>query len=435
MSTIRLDDPAPPTPDADLPAGLSSQRVPGTGLSPIADAIEAIRRGEIVIVVDDADRENEGDFVMAADWVTPEAVNFMVTHGRGLVCLPMTAERLDALEISPMVPDAAGPDHTAFTVSIDLSEPGNTGISALDRARCIRRATAADATPSDFRRPGHIFPLRAQAGGVLKRPGHTEAAVDLARLAGLSGAGVICEIMNPDGTMARLDDLLEVADRFGLHLVTIADLIAYRRRSEKLVRRVAEAVIPTQFGPFTAIAYEADTEDQHHIALVRGNPSGDHPVLVRMHSECLTGDVFGSLRCDCGVQLEDAMRRIDEAGEGVIVYIRGHEGRAIGIVHKLQAYKLQDGGADTVEANIELGFPVDARDYGTGAQILADLGLHKLRLLTNNPDKRAALEGYGLQVVERIAVQTVPTVHNLRYLQTKRDKLGHDIVLAETETA
>jgi 3,4-dihydroxy 2-butanone 4-phosphate synthase / GTP cyclohydrolase II len=429
--------PLPPQPPVVIDAlpTISGSRRPGQGLSSIDDAIEAVRRGEIVIVVDDADRENEGDFLMAADWVTPEAVNFMVTHGRGLVCMPMESERLDALEISPMVPDAAGPDHTAFTVSIDLNEPGNTGISALDRARCIRRATAADARPEDFRRPGHIFPLRAQPGGVLKRPGHTEAAVDFARLAGLSGAGVICEIMNPDGTMARLDDLLEVADRFGLHLVTIADLIAYRRRSEKLVRRVAEAVIPTQFGPFNAIAYESDYDDEHHIALVRGNPTGDRPVLVRMHSECLTGDVFGSLRCDCGVQLEDAMRRIDEAGEGVIVYVRGHEGRAIGIVHKLQAYKLQDGGSDTVEANIELGFPVDARDYGTGAQILADLGLHQLRLLTNNPDKRAALEGYGLEVVERIAVQTVPTVHNLRYLQTKRDKLGHDIELVETETA
>jgi 3,4-dihydroxy 2-butanone 4-phosphate synthase/GTP cyclohydrolase II len=418
---------------AGLQAASATGRRPA--LSTIDEAIEAIRRGEMVIVVDDADRENEGDFVMAADWVTPDAVNFMITHGRGLVCLPMAPERLDQLELMPMVPAAGGPDHTAFTVSIDLDEPGNTGISALDRARCIRRATAAEAVPADFRRPGHVFPLRAQSGGVLKRPGHTEAAVDLAKLAGLSAAGVICEIMNPDGTMARLDDLLEVADRFGLHLVTIADLIAYRRRSEKLVRRVAEAVIPTPFGPFNAIAYESDTEDQHHIALVRGNPSGDKPVLVRMHSECLTGDVFASMRCDCGVQLQDAMRRIDEAGEGVIVYIRGHEGRAIGIVHKLQAYKLQDGGADTVEANIELGFPVDARDYGTGAQILADLGLHKLRLLTNNPDKRAALEGYGLEVVERIAVQTVPTVHNLRYLQTKRDKLGHDIVLAETETA
>ena len=434
METLPLPQSAAPV-LLDVPAAITGSRQPGQGLSSIGDAIAAVRRGEIVIVVDDADRENEGDFLMAADWVTPEAVNFMVTHGRGLVCMPMAGERLDELEISPMVPDAAGPDHTAFTVSIDLDEPGNTGISAVDRARCIRRATAADATAADFRRPGHIFPLRAQPGGVLKRAGHTEAAVDLARLAGLSAAGVICEIMNPDGTMARLDDLLEVADHFGLHLVSIADLIAYRRGSEKLVQRVAEAIIPTPFGPFNAIAYESEHDDQHHIAFVRGTPTGERPVLVRMHSECLTGDVFGSLRCDCGVQLEDAMRRIDEEGEGVIVYIRGHEGRAIGIVHKLQAYKLQDGGADTVEANIELGFPVDARDYGTGAQILADLGLHKLRLLTNNPDKRAALEGYGLQVVERIAVQTVPTVHNLRYLQTKRDKLGHDIDLAEIETA
>jgi 3,4-dihydroxy 2-butanone 4-phosphate synthase / GTP cyclohydrolase II len=419
-----------------LPPVRGSRR-PGTGLSPITDAIAAIGRGEIVIVVDDADRENEGDFVMAADWVTPEAVNFMVTHGRGLVCLPMAAARLDELELAPMVSGAGGPDHTAFTVSIDLDERGNTGISAADRARCIRRATAADATAADFRRPGHVFPLRAQDGGVLKRPGHTEAAVDLARLAGLSGAGVICEIMNPDGTMARLDDLLVIAERFGLHLVTIADLIAHRRRHEQLVRKVAEAVVPTEFGPFTAMAFEADYDREQHLVFVKGNPTGASPVLVRMHSECLTGDVFGSLRCDCGVQLRDAMRRIEAAGEGVIVYIRGHEGRGIGIMHKLQAYKLQDGGADTVEANIELGFPVDARDYGTGAQILAQLGLTKLRLLTNNPDKRAALEGYGLEVVERVPVETVPNVHNLRYLETKRDKLGHDLVIAEpaTETA
>ena len=429
--TIRIVDLEGAT--AVLPPGQRSRR-PGAGISTIEAAMDAIGRGEIVIVVDDADRENEGDFVMAADWVTPEAVNFMITHGRGLVCLPMTGERLEELQIAPMVADATGPDQTAFTVSIDLAERGNTGISAVDRARCIRKATSADARAADFRRPGHVFPLRAVEGGVLKRPGHTEAAVDLARLAGLSGAGVICEIMNADGTMARLDDLMKVADRFGLHLVTIADLIAYRRRTEQLVRRVAEAVIPTQYGPFNAIAYETDHEDQQHIAFVRGNPTGDRPVLVRMHSECLTGDVFGSLRCDCGVQLDDAMRRVAEAGEGVVVYMRGHEGRSIGIVHKLQAYKLQDGGFDTVEANIELGFPVDARDYGTGAQILTDLGLRQLRLLTNNPEKRAALEGYGLEVVERISLDTVPTVHNLRYLQTKRDKMGHDISL-DSETA
>ena len=394
----------------------------------IPDAVAAIARGEMVIVVDDADRENEGDFVMAADKVTAEAVNFMATHGRGLICMPLRGERLDELAIPAMVPEAAHSDDTAFTVSIDLDEPGNTGISAFDRAACIARVMDPDAVPGDFRRPGHVFPLRAQPGGVLKRAGHTEAAVDLAELAGSAPAGVICEIMNADGSMARVPALTEVARTHDLLLISIADLIAHRRHHEKLVRRVAEARIPTPFGPFTAIGYESAYDGHQHIALVRGEPAGKPDVLVRMHSECLTGDVFGSLRCDCGTQLQDAMRKIAEEGEGVIVYIRGHEGRGIGIMHKLQAYKLQDGGRDTVEANIELGFPADLRDYGTGAQILTDLGLSTLRLLSNNPAKRAGLEGYGLEIVERVPLETTPTDENLHYLTTKRDKLGHELI-------
>jgi 3,4-dihydroxy 2-butanone 4-phosphate synthase/GTP cyclohydrolase II len=396
--------------------------------SRIEDAIEAIRRGEIVIVVDDPDRENEGDFIMAAEKATPEAVNFMVTHGRGLLCLPVTEERASRLGFRPMVEDGRHGDGTAFTVSIDLADPpGNTGISAPDRARCIQRAVTADAKLEEFRTPGHVFPLRARPGGVLERAGHTEAAVDLARLAGFEPAGAICEIMNADGSMARLDDLIEVARTHGLHLITIADLIAYRLRWETHVRRVAEAEIPTPYGPFRALCYESWHDGQQHIALLYGDPEGKPDTLVRMHSECLTGDVFGSLRCDCGMQLQEAMKRIAVEGEGVIVYIRGHEGRGIGITHKLRAYGLQDSGADTVEANETLGFPADARDYGTGAQILVDLGLTTLRLLTNNPAKRAGLEGYGLSILERVGLETVPTPQNLRYLRAKRDKLGHDL--------
>src|SRR5919109_3806916 len=397
--------------------------------SSVDEAIKAIARGEIVIVVDDPGRENEGDFVMAADRATPGAINFMITHGRGILCLPMAGEALDRLKLGPMVAESTAEGTTAFTVSIDLREPRNTGVSAPDRARCIRRAVHPDARADEFCTPGHVFPLRARDGGVLKRAGHTEAAVDLARFAGLTPAGVICEIMNPDGSMARLDDLVEVGRLHGLHIITIADLIAYRMRRENHVRRVSEAVIPTEFGPFRAVCYESLIDGEHHIALLHGEPEGKDEVLVRMHSECLTGDVFRSLRCDCGAQLREAMRRIAEEGEGVIVYIRGHEGRGIGIGHKLQAYRLQENGADTVEANVELGFPPDARDYGTGAQILVDLGLSTLRLLTNNPAKRAGLEGYGLSVVERVPLESAPTPWNLRYLETKRDKLSHELVL------
>ena len=401
---------------------------PGEPFSAIEDAVEAIRRGEIVIVVDDPDRENEGDFIMAAEKITPEAVNFMVTHGRGLLCLPVSEDRAARLGFRPMIDDGRQGDGTAFTVSIDLADPpGNTGISAPDRARCIARAVASDAKPEEFRTPGHVFPLRARAGGVLARAGHTEAAVDLARLAGFEPAGAICEIMNADGSMARLPDLVEVARTHGLHLITIADLIAYRLRSETHVLRVAEAEIPTPFGLFRAVCFESGLDGRQHVALVYGDAEGKPDTLVRMHSECLTGDVFGSVRCDCGMQLQEAMRRIATEGAGVIVYIRGHEGRGIGMMHKLRAYGLQDTGADTVEANERLGFPPDARDYGIGAQILVDLGLTTLRLLTNNPAKRAGLEGYGLSIVERVELETVPTPQNLRYLRAKRDKLGHDL--------
>ena len=396
--------------------------------SSIQDAIAAIGRGSMAVVVDDADRESEGDLVMAADAVTPEAMGFFVRHTSGLICAPLEGTRLDALNLPLMVDEPSDPHGAAFTVSVDVKAGTTTGISAADRAATVRALCDTDARASDFARPGHIFPLRSHPGGVLKRAGHTEASVDLARLAGRSPAGVVCELVNDDGTVQRLPELEAFAARHGLPLVSIADLIAYRRKHEKLVRRVADAPIPTPFGMFTAIAYESEIDGNQHVALIRGEPYGKEDVLVRMHSECLTGDVFGSLRCDCGTQLHDAMRQIADAGEGVVVYIRGHEGRGIGIAHKLQAYKLQDDGRDTVEANIELGFAADTRDYGTGAQILVDLGLSTLRLLTNNPDKRAGLEGYGLRIVERRPIETTPTVDNVRYLTTKRDKMGHELL-------
>jgi 3,4-dihydroxy 2-butanone 4-phosphate synthase/GTP cyclohydrolase II len=392
----------------------------------IEEALAVIADGGIVIVVDDADRENEGDLIMAAEKVTPERIAFYVRHTSGLICASLTGARLDELRIPLMVSTNTDLNRTAFTVSVDYRHGTTTGISARDRAATIRALADESSKPDDFARPGHIFPLRYAEGGVLKRAGHTEAAVDLARLAGLKPAGVLCELVNDDGTMSRLPDLRQFAEAHGLLIVSIADLIAYRRRHERLVHRVAEATIPTPVGPFLAIGYHSEMDGHHHVALVRGQPYGKSNVLVRMHSECLTGDVFGSLRCDCGTQLHDAMRKVAEDGEGVIVYIRGHEGRGIGIMHKLQAYKLQEGGRDTVEANIELGFPADLRDYGTGAQILVDLGLSTLRLLTNNPAKRAGLEGYGLKIVERVPLETTPTIENLCYLQTKRDKLGHE---------
>jgi 3,4-dihydroxy 2-butanone 4-phosphate synthase / GTP cyclohydrolase II len=404
-----------------------------TGFSTVAEAIAAIGRGEIVVVADDHDRENEGDFVMAAGKITPEAVNFMVTHGRGLVCMPLAPEICDNLGLRPMV--ASGADHqgTAFTISIDIADPPTTGISAQDRAHTIARAVTPDARPEDFTTPGHIFPLRAKGGGVLERTGHTEAAVDLARLAGLAPAGVVCEIMNADGSMARIGSLIRIAEAHGLCLITIADLVEYRMRHDLLVRRDAEARIPTPYGEFDAICYSSLVDDLEHMALILGRPG--EGALVRVHSECLTGDVLGSLRCDCGAQLRESMRMIALEGEGVIVYVRGHEGRGIGLGHKLKAYELQDAGADTVEANEMLGFPADGRAYGTGAQILADLGVNNVRLLTNNPAKRAGLERHGIAVKERIALQTPPTPENLRYLQTKRDKLDHELLLDVFEMA
>ena len=394
----------------------------------IEDAIAAIARGEIVIVVDAPDRENEGDFVMAADKVTPEAVNFMVTHGRGLLCMPMTGERLDALKLRAMVPENEAGAETAFTISIDMRLPRNTGISAYDRARTIRRALDADATADEFRTPGHVFPLRARDGGVLERAGHTEAAVDLARLAGCRPAGAICEIMNADGTMARVPDLIDVAEQHGLLLITIEDLIAYRARLEAMVRREADARIPTPYGEFTAVGFRSEMDGREHIALVYGSPEGSRGTLVRVHSECLTGDAFGSLRCDCGAQLRESMRLIAAEGSGVIVYVKGHEGRGIGIMQKLLAYRLQDAGADTVEANLMLGHPADARDYMAAAKILAALDVDDVRLLTNNPAKRSGLEQYGITVQTRLPLVTVPTEENLRYLQTKRDKFDHELL-------
>ncbi len=391
----------------------------------IEEAIEEIRAGRIIIVVDDEDRENEGDFLMAAEKVTPEAINFMAKHGRGLICMPCIGSRLDELHIQPMVAENTSTHETAFTVSIGAKGKITTGISAYDRAVTIKTVLDPDTRPEDISKPGHVFPLRAREGGVLRRAGHTEAAVDLARLAGLFPAGVICEIMNEDGTMARVPQLVEIKKRFGLKMITIEDLIRYRNRKEKLVKRVAEVRMPTQYGEFRAIGYESLVDGRCHLALVKGEVEGKENVLVRVHSECLTGDVFGSLRCDCGLQLRRALQMIEEEGQGVLLYIIGHEGRGIGLPHKLRAYELQEEGKDTVEANLELGFPPDARDYGIGAQILQDLGLTTMRLLTNNPAKRVGLEGYGLKVVERIPLVVEPCKENYAYLRAKKEKLNH----------
>lgn len=393
-------------------------------LAKIEDAIAEIRAGAMVIVVDDADRENEGDLILAAEKVTPDHINFMVRHCSGIICVPMEGERLEQLSLPLMTTQNSESMGTAFTVSVDARDKTTTGISAADRATTIKALIDPDSTAQHLARPGHIFPLRYTPGGVLRRAGHTEASVDLARLAGLYPAGVLCEVVNQDGTMARLEDLERFAVEHGLLIISIADLIAYRRRWEKLVHRVTEARIPTAFGSFQALGYES-YDGRTHVALVKGDPKESENVLVRVHSECFTGDVLGSIRCDCGIQLAEAMRRISEEGEGVVVYIRGHEGRGIGLRHKLEAYALQDGGLDTVEANVELGFSPDSRDYGVGAQILADIGVTTMRLLTNNPTKRAGLEGYGLKIVDRVPLQTEPNPENLRYLETKREKLGH----------
>jgi 3,4-dihydroxy 2-butanone 4-phosphate synthase/GTP cyclohydrolase II len=396
--------------------------------APINDAVAAIAAGKMIIVVDDEDRENEGDLIVAAEHATPEVMAFFVKHTSGLICAPVTSARADELELPLMVARNTESQRTAFTVTVDARYGTTTGISAADRSVTARALVDPNTKPEDLARPGHLHVLRARDGGVLKRAGHTEAAVDLARLAGLTPAGVLCEIVTEDGMgMARRDDLEEFAARHDLLLITIADLIRYRRRTERLVRQTAEARVPTEYGDFRCIAYASVLNEDTHLAFVMGEPAGKQDVLVRVHSECLTGDVFGSRRCDCGAQLHSALRTIAEAGTGAVIYLRGHEGRGIGIANKLQAYELQDGGLDTVDANVHLGLPVDSREYGIGAQIIADLGITTMRLMTNNPAKREGLEGFGLQIVDRVPLRIPPNEENIRYLRTKRDRLGHDL--------
>ena len=392
----------------------------------IEDAIAAIGAGEMVIVVDDADRENEGDLVMAAEYATPDKIAFFLNHTSGVICIPLTGDRLDALDLPPMVQENTESQRTAFTVSVDYRHGTTTGISAGDRAATVAALIDPATRPADLARPGHTFPLRYREGGVLKRGGHTEATVDLARMAGLYPAGVLCEIVSEDKTgMARLPELERFAKKHGLLLISTADVIRYRRQREKLVKRVGEARIPTAWGDFTCYAYDSLLDGETHLALVKGAVQGEDNVLVRVHSECLTGDVFGSLRCDCGPQLEAALRQVDADGLGVVVYLRGHEGRGIGIGHKLRAYSLQEQGLDTLDANLELGFPVDSREYGIGAQILVDLGITTMRLLTNNPAKYGGLEGFGLEIVERVPLQSIPNPENIAYLRTKKTRMGH----------
>jgi 3,4-dihydroxy 2-butanone 4-phosphate synthase / GTP cyclohydrolase II len=392
----------------------------------IDEALEDIRQGKMVVVCDDEDRENEGDLTMAAQFATPEAVNFMATHGRGLICLSLTPQRCDELGLDLMAAKNESPFETPFTVSIEAREGVTTGISAHDRARTIQVAIDPESSPRDLVQPGHIFPLKSRPGGVLERIGQTEAAIDLARLAGLNPAGVICEVMNDDGTMARVGDLVEYCARHNLKMITVADLIAYRRRHDKLVERVVSTRLPTGFGDFQAVGYRELIGGKHHVALVKGDVAGQQDVLVRVHSECLTGDVFHSLRCDCGEQLESALAMIEREGQGVLLYL-SQEGRGIGLLNKLRAYKLQEGGLDTVEANLQLGLPADLRDYGIGAQILVDLGLSSIRILTNNPKKIRGLEGYGLSVCEQLPIEHLSNPHNEDYLRAKRERMGHTL--------
>jgi 3,4-dihydroxy 2-butanone 4-phosphate synthase/GTP cyclohydrolase II len=420
---LKDDDPSPqrPSPRRQAPDRESVR------LDAVADAVAAMARGECVVVVDDEDRENEGDLIFAASKATPSLVAFMIRYTSGVVCVPLPGPELDRLDLPPMTSVNEDRKGTAYTVSVDARDGVSTGISAADRAHTIRVLADSATEPFDLTRPGHVFPLRAVPGGVLRRAGHTEAAVDLARLAGLSRAGAIAELVNDDGTMMRAPQCRTFADEHGLLMISIADLIAYIRRTESQIERAAETILPTEFGQFRAVGYRSLIDGAEHVALVRGDVSDGRAVLVRVHSECLTGDTFGSLRCDCGPQLHEALRLIAEADHGVVLYLRGHEGRGIGLVHKLRAYSLQDAGRDTVDANLDLGLPADAREYGTGAQILADLGVQDMRLLTNNPAKRAGLEGYGLRIVERVPLETGINTHNLAYLRTKRARMGHEL--------
>lgn len=402
-------------------------------LNTIPEAIDAIRKGEVIIVVDDYDRENEGDFIVAAEKITPEIVNFMAMHGRGLICAPLTESRCNELDLELMVGKNTSLHETPFTVSVDLNGQGcTTGISASDRAKTIKALVAADTRPADLGRPGHIFPLKAKDNGVLRRSGHTEAAVDLARLAGLTPGGALVEIMNEDGTMARMPELIEISKKFNLKIIAIKDLIAFRLETESLIERGVRVHLPTEFGDFDLIPFKQKSNGMEHVALIKGEWSHDESIMVRVHSSCATGDIFGSQRCDCGDQLHESMRMIDKEGKGVVLYMN-QEGRGIGLMSKIEAYKLQDEGMDTVDANLHLGYNADERDYGVGAQILRSIGVQKIKLLTNNPVKRAGLSGYGLEITENVPIEIKPNKYNIKYLTTKRDRMGHDLHLPDNE--